>query len=102
MRSRRVAFPLVVRPAVLCVMVAGLAAEGIAQAVAPGDALRTLTVPEGFNVTRVAGPPLVDRPIMASFDDRGRLYVSDSAGVNLRGAELLKDPPHRIIVLEDS
>ena len=59
-------------------------------------------VPEGFTIDRVAGPPLVERPIMASFDDRGRLYVSDSAGVNLRGSELIKDPPHKIRLLEDT
>jgi putative membrane-bound dehydrogenase-like protein len=59
-------------------------------------------VPEGFTIELVAGPPLVERPIMASFDDRGRLFVSDSAGVNLRGADLLKDPPHKIRVLEDT
>lgn len=61
-----------------------------------------LTVPEGFVVERVAGPPLVERPIMACFDDQGRLYVTDSAGVNLKGSELLKDPPHRIRRLEDT
>jgi putative membrane-bound dehydrogenase-like protein len=61
-----------------------------------------LQVPEGFTVERVAGPPLVERPIMASFDDQGRLYVTDSAGVNLRGSELIKDPPHRIRLLEDT
>src|SRR5438552_16365433 len=59
-------------------------------------------VPEGFVIERVAGPPLVERPIMASFDDRGRLYVTDSAGVNLKGSELLKDPPHKIRLLEDT
>ncbi len=59
-------------------------------------------VPAGFEVELVAGPPLVERPIMAAFDDRGRLYVSDSAGVNHKGAELLKDPPHRIRLLEDT
>ena len=46
---------------------------------------QTITVPDGFEVQRVAGPPLVDRPIMADFDEQGRLYVADSAGVN--------DPP---------
>jgi putative membrane-bound dehydrogenase-like protein len=61
-----------------------------------------LQVPDGFVIERVAGPGLVERPIMACFDDRGRLYVTDSAGVNLRGSELLKDPPHRIRLLEDS
>jgi putative membrane-bound dehydrogenase-like protein len=59
-------------------------------------------VPEGFVVELVAGPPLVERPIMACFDDRGRLFVADSAGVNLRGPELLKDPPHKIRLLEDT
>lgn len=60
------------------------------------------SVPEGFTIELVAGPPLVERPIMASFDDRGRLYVSDSAGVNVKGSELIKDPPHRIRLLEDT
>ncbi|MBI3858003.1 MAG: HEAT repeat domain-containing protein [Planctomycetes bacterium] len=61
-----------------------------------------MQVPEGFVVELVAGPPLVERPIMACFDDRGRLYVSDSSGVNLKGSELIKDPPHRIRLLEDT
>ncbi|HLY12382.1 MAG TPA: PVC-type heme-binding CxxCH protein [Planctomycetota bacterium] len=59
-------------------------------------------VPDGFTIELVAGPPLVERPIMASFDDQGRLFVADSAGVNLKGSDLIKDPPHRIRVLEDT
>jgi putative membrane-bound dehydrogenase-like protein len=66
-----------------------------------GDA-PPFTVPEGYVIERVAGPPLVERPIMASFDEDGRLYVSDSAGVNHPGKELLKDPPHKIRLLEDT
>ena len=46
--------------------------------------------------------PLVERPMLATFDDRGRLYVADSAGVNLRGPELSKNPPHVIRMLEDT
>jgi putative heme-binding domain-containing protein len=61
-----------------------------------------IRVPEGWIVERVAAAPLVERPVLASFDDRGRLYVIDSAGVNLKGSELLKDPPHRIRLLEDT
>jgi putative membrane-bound dehydrogenase-like protein len=68
----------------------------------PGPDGPPLQVPEGFVIERVAGPGLVERPIMACFDDQGRLYVTDSAGVNLKGSELLKDPPHRIRLLEDS
>ncbi len=59
-------------------------------------------VPEGWTAELAAGPPLVERPIMGGFDDRGRLYVGDSAGVNLRFEELEKNPPHRILRLEDT
>ncbi|MDP6251387.1 MAG: hypothetical protein QGI20_05545, partial [Verrucomicrobiota bacterium] len=55
-----------------------LLAESSAVEVALGETV--FTVPDGFTVERVAGPPLVDRPITASFDEQGRLYVSDSSG----------------------
>ena len=59
------------------------------------------TVPPGFEVELVAGPPLVDRPIVADFDDEGRLYVADSSGSNDRVEKQLADRPHRIMRLED-
>jgi putative membrane-bound dehydrogenase-like protein len=62
----------------------------------------TFTLPVGFTIERVAGPPLVDRPIVASFDDRGRLYVADSSGSNEKLTEQLKHPDHRIVRLEDT
>lgn len=61
-----------------------------------------LTVPPGFVVERVAGPPLVNRPIVADFDDDGRLYVADSSGSNDKVEKQLEDRPHRIVRLEDS
>ncbi|MDP6444977.1 MAG: heme-binding protein, partial [Pirellulaceae bacterium] len=51
---------------------------------------------------RVAGPPLVDRPICASFDEQGRLYVADSSGSNDPVSVQLKERPHRIVRLSDS
>jgi putative membrane-bound dehydrogenase-like protein len=62
----------------------------------------TLTVRDGFEVERVAGPPLVDRPIVADFDDEGQLYVADSSGSNDRVEKQLEDRPHRIVRLEDT
>ncbi len=59
-------------------------------------------VPPGFVVERVAGPPLVEHPMMGCFDDRGRLFLAEAAGKNLRFTELVKDPPNRIRLLEDS
>jgi putative membrane-bound dehydrogenase-like protein len=58
-------------------------------------------LPPGFTIERVAGPPLVDRPIVADFDDQGRLYVADSSGSNDRVEKQLADRPHRIVRLED-
>src|SRR5262245_50042536 len=59
-------------------------------------------VPPGFVAEKVAGAPLVQHPMFACFDDRGRLYVSDSGGRNLKAEDLLKELPSCIRVLEDS
>jgi len=64
----------------------------------PGPAL---TVAPGFTVERVAGPTLVNRPIVADFDDEGRLYVADSSGSNDKTDKQLEERPHRIVRLED-
>ena len=62
----------------------------------------TFTLPEGFEIQLVAGPPLVDRPITAAFDDEGRLYVADSSGSNDPVQKQLAERPHRIVRLEDT
>lgn len=62
----------------------------------------TFTVPDGFEVELVAGPPLVDRPMMAEFDEQGRLYVADSSGSNEPVQKQLEKKPHRIVRLEDT
>ncbi len=63
---------------------------------------QTLSVPDGFEVERVAGPPLVDRPVSASFDEQGRLYVTDSSGSNEKPDKQLQNPAHRVVRLEDT
>jgi putative membrane-bound dehydrogenase-like protein len=63
---------------------------------------RTITVPDGFEIELAAGPPLVDRPISISRDERGYLYVTDSAGMSDRADKQLAAKPHRIVRLEDS
>lgn len=63
---------------------------------------RTFRVPDGFIVEKVAGPTLVDRPIVADFDELGRLYVADSSGSNEDPKKQLANPTHRIVRLEDT
>ncbi|HEV3024351.1 MAG TPA: PVC-type heme-binding CxxCH protein [Pirellulales bacterium] len=60
------------------------------------------TLPPGFVIEQVAGSPLVDRPIVADFDEQGRLYVADSSGSNENVQEQLAKKPHRIVRLEDT
>ncbi len=61
-----------------------------------------LSLPEGFTAEVVADLPLIQYPMMACLDDRGRLLVAESSGSNDSGAELLEQPPHKIVRLEDS
>src|SRR6478672_12954095 len=62
----------------------------------------TFTLPDGFTIELVAASPLVDRPIEADFDDKGRLYVTDSSGSNDKAEKQLIEKPHRVMRLEDT
>lgn len=59
-----------------------------------------IQVPPGFVVEIVAKPPLVKYPMMACFDERGRLFISESDGQNLGKAELTRQKPRFVRVLE--
>ncbi|PHR97034.1 MAG: dehydrogenase [Blastopirellula sp.] len=59
-------------------------------------------LPDGFTIEKIAGPPLVERPICADFDEQGRLYVADSSGSNEKVQVQLENPTHRIVRLEDT
>jgi putative membrane-bound dehydrogenase-like protein len=61
----------------------------------------TFTLPAGFTIEVAASSTLVPRPITAAFDERGRLYVSDSSGSNENVQVQLQKKPHRILRLED-
>ncbi len=60
----------------------------------------TFTLPSGFEIELAAGPPLVERPITADFDEQGRLYVADSSGSNEKLTIQLEKRPHRIVRLD--
>ena len=60
------------------------------------------TLPKGFTIEKVAGSPQVDRPVNGSFDEEGRLYITDSSGSNDKPTEQVKNPTHRVVRLESS
>ena len=63
---------------------------------------QTLTAPDGFEVELVATTDLASRPVSGSFDEQGRLYVTDSSGSNEKPDKQLTNPNHRVLRLEDT
>ena len=61
-----------------------------------------IQVPNGFVVEVAAAAPLVKHPMMAAFDDRGRLFIAESAGENLNRADLEKQLPNFVRLIEDT
>lgn len=66
---------------------------------APADAIAKMTVPEGFHVELVASEPQLVNPVSMAFDDRGRIYVTESFEYPRLSAGPGKD---RIKILEDT
>ena len=64
--------------------------------------LDSIQVPQGFEVERAAGPDLVNYGVFFTFDDRGRLFVCESAGKNTTDEETFNAPSFRIRLLEDT
>ena len=55
--------------------VALLALPLLAQGFTPEQAVKRMTLPEGFSVRAVATEPMIRQPLSMSFDNRGRLWV---------------------------
>jgi len=69
------------------------------QPYAPHDAISRMTVPEGFTVELVASEPDIVNPIAMSFDDRGRIWITESIEYPRKPAGVGRD---RVKVLEDT
>jgi putative membrane-bound dehydrogenase-like protein len=67
----------------------------------PKFAAPQFVVPAGFTVELVAGPPLVNHPMMGGFDHEGRLLVSETAGLNLNNSKLDEQLPNYVTLLQD-
>ena len=64
----------------------------------PAEALKKITVPDGFRVSLFAGEPDVMQPIAFDFDDRGRLWVVECFSY----PDFKNTNSDRIIILEDT
>lgn len=66
----------------------------------PEEALRRISVPEGFKVTLFAAEPNVAQPIAIAFDGRGRLWVAEC--YSYRGGPWTEPVHDRILIFEDT
>jgi putative heme-binding domain-containing protein len=65
----------------------------------PQEAIQRMTVPEGFIVELVAGEPNIVNPIAMTFDDRGRIWITESLEYPRKSAGPGRD---RVKILEDA
>jgi putative membrane-bound dehydrogenase-like protein len=63
---------------------------------------QTFTLPNDLEIQLVTTPRMVQRPISASFDEEGRLYVTDSSGSNDPVEKQVAEKTHRVVRLEDT
>jgi putative membrane-bound dehydrogenase-like protein len=68
-------------------------------ALPPAEALKKMTVPEGFSVELVASEPDIVNPVAMTIDERGRFWITESLEYPRRSAGVGKD---RLKVLEDT
>jgi len=65
----------------------------------PQEAISKMTVPDGFTIELVASEPDIVNPIAMSFDDRGRIWITESIEYPRKPAGIGQD---RVKVLEDT
>src|SRR5258708_22803115 len=65
----------------------------------PAEAIKKMKVPEGFSVELVASEPDIVNPVAMTFDERGRIWITESLEYPRRDAGKGRD---RVKVLEDS
>jgi putative membrane-bound dehydrogenase-like protein len=68
-------------------------------ALSPADAIARMTVPDGFSVELVAAEPDLVNPVAMTFDERGRIWVTESLEYPRREPGPGRD---RIKILEDT
>ena len=57
-----------------------------AVSLAPFDALKKMTVKEGFKVNVFAAEPMITQPMAFCWDSRGRMWIAENRDYETRGA----------------
>ncbi|MDB5352586.1 MAG: putative rane-bound dehydrogenase [Planctomycetota bacterium] len=68
-------------------------------ALSPREAIKAMTVPEGFTVELVASEPDIINPVAMTFDEKGRVWITESLEYPRKDAGKGRD---RVKILEDT
>ncbi|MCU0339966.1 MAG: PmoA family protein [Spirosomaceae bacterium] len=68
----------------------------------PDEAVKAMTVKEGFKVNTWASEPMMEQPMAFCWDDRGRLWVAENRDYESRGRGFSNNGNSRILILEDT
>nr|WP_266369438.1 PVC-type heme-binding CxxCH protein [Tellurirhabdus rosea] len=68
----------------------------------PEEAVKAMTVPEGFQVNVWAAEPMMTQPMAFCWDDRGRLWIAENKDYESRGHGFSNAGTSRILILEDT
>src|SRR5665213_673602 len=60
-----------------------------------------MQVPTGFTIEQAVDSNLIEYPMFASFDNKGRLFLCESTGETFSTKEHLRRPPYHIRLLQD-
>lgn len=66
----------------------------------PTEAVKKMSIPDGFEVSIFASEPDIAEPIAICFDDRGRMWIAENFNYQTR-RQHTDDPVSRIQILED-
>lgn len=68
----------------------------------PPRGLEALRLPPGFRAEVAAGADLTQYPMFLAHDERGRLFVAESSGKNVKSKEMVANPESLVLLLEDA
>lgn len=68
----------------------------------PEEAVKSMTLKEGFKVNVWAAEPLMTQPMAFCWDDRGRMWIAENRDYESRGHGFSNSGDSRILILEDT
>jgi putative membrane-bound dehydrogenase-like protein len=68
----------------------------------PEDAVKEMTVMDGYDVNVWASEPMMTQPMAFCWDDRGRMWIAENRDYESRGRGFSNSGDSRILILEDT